>query len=151
MKKLTLSLLLLIAANVGAMAKSVVFTLTNGTKVYYLLDGVTDPVLRFVDGKMTVNADTYEFSGIKNFFISNEDDPNAIEEVLTKKNISFKNNMVVVNAPGVKNVTVYSVGGAAVKTDVTKSGDVVTVALDALPAGNYVVNVDGVSFKVSKK
>ena len=33
MKKLTLSLLLLIAANVGAMAKSVVFTLTNGTKV----------------------------------------------------------------------------------------------------------------------
>ena len=56
-----------------ASAKSVVFTLSNNTKVYYLLGGEKNPVMKFVDGKLVVNTDTYEFSKIKNFVISEED------------------------------------------------------------------------------
>lgn len=151
MKKLTLSVMLFLAASVGAMAKSIVFTLVNGTKVYYLLGGAKDPMLRFVDGKVTVNADTYEFSGIKNFYISDEDDPTAIEDVLAGKNISFHDGMIVVNAPGVQRVAVYAMNGAAVEADVVKAADVVTVSLSSLPSGSYVVKVDGTSFKVTKK
>ena len=65
MKKLTLLFVFACLAYAGAMAKSVVFTLVDGTKVYYLLGGETNPKLRFVEGKMTVDADVYEFSDIK--------------------------------------------------------------------------------------
>lgn len=152
MKKLTLSIMLLMAASASSMAKSVVFTLTNGTKVYYLL-GITgkDPVLRFADGKMTVNADTYEFTDIKNFYVSDEDDPTAIENVLADKNISFHGDMVAVNAPGVKQAAVYDINGKTVGADVTKSGDVVTISLATLPAGQYIIKIDGASFKMLKK
>ena len=73
MKKLTLLFVFACLAYAGAMAKSVVFTLVDGTKVYYLLGGEANPKLRFVEGKMTVDADVYEFSDIKNFYISEED------------------------------------------------------------------------------
>ena len=74
MKKLTI-LCLLCLASMGAMAKSLVLTLSDGTLVYYLLGGETDPRMRFVEGKIEVNTDVYQISGIKNFYISNEDDP----------------------------------------------------------------------------
>lgn len=143
--------MLLLAASVGAMAKSVVFTLVDGTKVYYLLGGDKDPVLKFVDGKMTVNADTYEFSGIKNFYISEEDDPVAIDDVLAGKDVSYRDGMIVVKASDVKRVTVYAMNGSPVEADVVKADGVVTISLAALPAGNYVVKVDGTSFKVAKR
>ena len=69
MKKLALSLSLFFLACMTATAKSVVFTLSNGTKIYYLLGGETNPVMRFVDGKITVNADSYarlSFIGLYN-------------------------------------------------------------------------------------
>ena len=52
MKKFTFSLLVLMAS-MGASAKSVVFTLTDDTKVFYLLSSAANPMLRFKDGKMT--------------------------------------------------------------------------------------------------
>ena len=67
MKKLTI-LCLLCLASMGAMAKSLVLTLSDGTLVYYLLGGETDPRMRFVEGKIEVNTDVYEISGIKNFY-----------------------------------------------------------------------------------
>lgn len=151
MKKLTLSIMLLLATSIGATAKSLVLTLVDGTKVYYLLGGAKDPMLRFVDGKVTVDADTYEFSGIKNFYISDEDDPTAIDDVLAGKNISYRDGVIVVNATGVQRVAVYALNGAAVEADVAKADDVITISLAALPSGSYVVKVDGASFKVSKK
>ena len=81
---------MLLIASIGASAKSVVFTLNDGTKIYYLLSAEVSPMLRFKDGKMVVNEDTYEFTDIKNFYISEEDDPNAIEKVLAKHNVTFK-------------------------------------------------------------
>ncbi|MBR1668558.1 MAG: hypothetical protein IJ693_09805 [Bacteroidaceae bacterium] len=150
MKKLTF-LFLMCLASMGAMAKSVVFTLNDGTKVYYLLGGDTNPVLRFVDGKMVVDADAYELSQIKNFFISNEDDPNGIEEVLSKQNVQFRANTLVINSPKVKSVKVYTLGGVAVEADVTKLGDVISVNLNGLEKGAYIINVGKSSLKVMKK
>ena len=55
MKKLTF-LLLLLMASIGTSAKSVVFTLNDGTKVYYLLSKEVNPIMRFKEGKL-VSAD----------------------------------------------------------------------------------------------
>ena len=93
MKKLTFSLLMLVAS-IGATAKSLVFTLNDGTKVYYQLSSEVNPIMRFKEGKLLVNDDVYEFDGIKNFYLSDEDAPNAIENVQSKPNVSFKANTV---------------------------------------------------------
>ncbi|MEE0521391.1 MAG: T9SS type A sorting domain-containing protein [Bacteroidaceae bacterium] len=151
MKKFTFSLFLLCLACATATAKSLVFTLSNGTKVYYLLGGETNPMMRFADGKMTVNADTYEFTGIKNFYISAEDDPNSIEDLLEKRDISFKDNTVVIQSADAKNAAVFSASGTAMQADIMKDGDIITINLNSLPSGNYVIKAGKVSFKVSKK
>ena len=151
MKKLTLLFAFACLVCVCAQAKSVVFTLTDGTKVYYLLGGETNPKLRFQEGKMLVEADTYEFSNIKNFYISSEDDPNAIENVLSRQNVRVGGNMVVINSSSVKNVDVFAANGAKVSADIQRDGDVITVNLNGLPKGMYVVSVGQSSLKVMKR
>lgn len=150
MKKLAfLSFMCLVSLT--TMAKSVVFTLSDGTKVYYLLGGETNPVLRFVNGKMKVDADLYELSDIKNFFISEEDDPNGIEALLSKQNITIKANTVVVNSSAVKTLKVFTLSGVEVKADVQRQNDVLTVDLNSLEKGTYVISTGKSSLKVMKK
>ncbi len=151
MKKLTLLFCFMLLTTMGAMAKSVVFTLADGTKVYYLLGGDTNPVLRFVDGKVTVDADEYTISDIKNFYVSNEDDPNGIEDVLANQQVRYSANTLVMDAASAKAVKVYTVGGVEVKAEVQKSDDVITVDLNGLAKGAYVVRVGNSSMKVLKK
>lgn len=136
---------------VAASAKSVVFTLSDGTLVYYLLGGESNPMLHFKDGKVVVNADTYEFSDIKNFYISATDDPNSIEQVLSRENVTFRDNVVVIASSDVKSVRVCSVGGGDVKAEVVKHADVITVSLKNLPKGIYVISAGASSIKVNKK
>lgn len=142
---------MLLIASIGASAKSVVFTLNDGTKVYYLLSAEVSPMLRFKDGKMVVNEDTYEFTDIKNFYISEEDDPNAIEKVLAKHNVTFKANTIVINSDSVKILKVYTLDGVEVKVPVEKSENVISVNLNGLERGTYLISTGDSSLKVLKK
>lgn len=150
MKKFTFSLLVLMAS-IGASAKSVVFTLTDDTKVYYLLSSAANPMLRFKDGKMTVENEVYEFSMVKNFYISDEDDPNAIEQVLSKQNMTFKSNTVLIRSDAVKTLKVYTLDGVEVKVQVQKTDDVTSVDLNGLEKGVYLISTGNTSMKVWKK
>lgn len=150
MKKLTF-LLLLLMASVGASAKSVVFTLNDGTKVYYLLSKDVNPIMRFKEGMMVVNEDAYEFSDIKNFYISDEDDPNAIETVLSKQNVTFSSNTVIIRSDAVKTLKVYTLDGVEVKASVQKTDDVISVDLNGLDKGTYLISTGTSSLKVLKK
>ena len=150
MKKLAF-LFLMLMTSVGASARSVVFTLSDDTKVYYLLSSEVNPVLRFKEGKMVVNDDVYEFSDIKNFYISEEDDPNAIEPVLSKLNMTFKENTVIIRSETVKAVKVYTLNGEEVKAPVEKTDDVISVNLNGLEKGTYLISTGDSSLKVLKK
>ena len=150
MKKFTFSLLVLMAS-MGASAKSVVFTLTDDTKVYYLLSSAANPMLRFKDGKMTVENEVYEFSMVKNFYISDEDDTNAIEQVLSKQNMTFKSNTVLIRSDAVKTLKVYTLDGVEVKVQVQKTDDVTSVDLNGLEKGVYLISTGNTSMKVWKK
>lgn len=150
MKKISLLIAFVLFASVGAMAKSVVFTLSNGTLVYYLLGGETNPMMRFVDGKIVVNADEYELTDIKNFYISATDDPNGIEETLAEQKISFSSNRFMVKATS-GNVAVHTIGGAKVDAPVENANGYVSVNLSGLANGAYVITVGNSSFKVMKK
>lgn len=150
MKKISLLIAFVLFASVGAMAKSVVFTLSNGTLVYYLLGGDTNPMMRFIDGKIVVNADEYELTDIKNFYISATDDPNGIEETLAEQKISFSSNRFMVKAASGK-VEVHAISGAKVDAPVVNTNGYVSVDLSGLSNGAYVISVDNSSFKVMKK
>lgn len=150
MKKLTFFLLMLVAS-IGATAKSLVFTLNDGTKVYYQLSSEVNPVMRFKEGKLLVNDDVYEFDGIKNFYLSDEDAPNAIENVQSKPNVTFKANTVLIPADAVKVLKVFTVDGVEVKTVIQNEGDVFSVDLNGLAKGVYVISTGKSSLKVIKK
>lgn len=150
MKKLALSLLMLVAS-IGATAKSLVFTLNDGTKVYYQLSSEVNPIMRFKEGKLLVNDDVYEFDGIKNFYLSDEDAPNAIENVQSKPNVTFKANTVLIPADAVKVLKVFTVDGVEVKTVIQNEGDVFSVDLNGLAKGVYVISTGKSSLKVTKK
>ncbi len=141
----------LLMATGMAEAKSLVLTMKNGTKVYYLLGGETNPMMRFVDGQVTVDADEYTITNIKNFYISETDDPTAIENVLSKNDVSYNANTLVINSSNVKDVKVYSANGTQVKAEIQKAGDIITVDLNSLATGTYIINAGGSSFKVMKR
>ena len=150
MKKLTF-FLLMVVASIGATAKSLVFTLNDGTKVYYQLSSEVNPIMRFKEGKLLVNDDVYEFDGIKNFYLSDEDAPNAIENVQSKPNVTFKANTVLIPADAVKVLKVFTVDGVEVKTVIQNEGDVFSVDLNGLAKGVYVISTGKSSLKVIKK
>lgn len=150
MKKLTFFLLMLVAS-IGATAKSLVFTLNDGTKVYYQLSSEVNPIMRFKEGNLLVNDDVYEFDGIKNFYLSDEDAPNAIENVQSKPNVTFKANTVLIPADAVKVLKVFTVDGVEVKTVIQNEGDVFSVDLNGLAKGVYVISTGKSSLKVIKK
>lgn len=150
MKKFAFLSMLMLAVAMTATAKSVVFVLSDNTLVYYLLGGETNPIMRFVDGGVTVNDDKYEFSGIKHFYISNTDDPNGIDTVTSQPEASFRGNKLVVKGENAS-VTVSKIDGTRVSADVEKANGCVSVDLSGLSSGNYIIKVGASSFKVNKK
>lgn len=149
MKKL-LTLICLFASVMIADAKSVVFTLNNGTHVYYLLGGETNPIMKFVDGKLVVNADSYEFSNIKSFEISAQDDPVAIETVKQKSQTSYDGNTLVIKSADIKTVRVYAANGTEVKAVVSQQEDDVVVTLPSEAHGVFIVRIGNESMKIKK-
>ena len=140
--------LLFVAANLSA--KSLVLTLKNGTLVYYLLDEDVNPMLRFVDGGIVVNTDKYEFSNVKNFYISATDDPSSIERV-TEDHIQYGRNVLVVNAEHSLSFAIYTSSGHKVSAPAQQVNGQIIIDLNPLPQGTYVVTIGESSLKVLKK
>lgn len=142
---------MLFASVTIADAKSIVFTLKFGQQVYYLLGGETNPVMRFVDGKIVMNDDTYEFSGIKNFRYSATDDPSAIETVSVAERMKLKGNILVARCGAKETVRVRDLSGKEVVTAVSRDGESTVVNLNPLPSGTYVISIGNSSIKVMKR
>ena len=131
--------------------KSLVLTLANNTLVYYVLGGAKNPMMRFADGKVCVNSDEYAFSNIKNFYISETDDPSGIEHLLKEQQITYKAGTLIVHTDNPESIGVYNANGMKISVPVEQSGDVVAVSMTQLPNGVYVVRVGESSFKVLKQ
>jgi hypothetical protein len=149
-QKLLAFITALVLVSGTAFAKSLVLTLSNGKKVYYLLDNKTATMMRFIDGKITVEADEYTFSNIKNFYISEQDDPNSIEEVISKSNATYRANTLVVNTVNTP-VKVYTTNGMEVNAETSNTGCTTSVDLNNLAKGTYIIRIGDSSFKVMKK
>ncbi len=142
MKKLLFTIaMMVVVATVHA--KSLVITLADGTEVYYLLGGDVNPVMKFKDGKVTVNADAYEISDIRKFVISQTDDPSGIKaETFYVK--------------GKQDIEVFTLDGKKVDTIrptklQSKEDAMSSLSLTTLPKGVYVLKVGEATMKVLKK
>ena len=96
-----------------------------------------------------LNADNYSFANVKNFYISNEDDPSGIENVLVEGGVEMQGNQLVIPTEG--SVKVFTAAGKEVKAETRVVSGNTIVALGTLPQGVYVVNVGGASIKIMKK
>lgn len=134
----------------SASARSLVLTLKNGTHVYYLLGKDSNPMLRFVDGGMVINTDRYEFSSLKNFYISATDDPNGIEHVMDDM-VQYGDNKVVVDTDKLTDISIYTLDGCRVNTHTLQANGKVTIDLTSLPQGTYVITIGGSSLKILKR
>ena len=140
--------LLFVAANLSA--KSLVLTLKNGTLVYYLLDEDVNPMLRFVDGGIVVNTDKYEFSNVKNFYISATDDPSGIEHVVGE-HVQYDHNVLVFSSEYSQSFAVYTCSGHQVAVSAQQANGQTIIDLNPLPQGAYIVTIGESSLKIFKK
>lgn len=149
-KIITIAACLLLA--VGTLsAKSLVLTLGNGTHVYYLLGEEVNPMMRFVDGKVTVDTDVYEFSNIKNFYISETDDPNGIEHAIGSMTAKYGNGFVIFDTDTPITIKVYASNGSEYPVLPQHIGGKTIVDLHALPQGTYIITAGDTTLKVLKK
>ncbi len=150
-KRIAIAMTCLIFSTGVSFGKSLVLTLANKTLVYYMLGGDKNPMMRFADGKVCVDSDEYSFSNIKNFYISETDDPNGIEHLLKEQQITYKAGTLIIHADNTESIGVYTANGIKVNAPVEQVGDVVAVSLKQLSKGVYVVRVGESSFKVFKQ
>ena len=150
-KRIVIAIVCLLFSIGISFGKSLVLTLANNTLVYYVLGGDKNPMMRFADGKVCVNSDEYAFSNIKNFYISETDDPSGIEHLLKEQQITYKAGTLIVHTDNPESIGVYNANGMKVSVAVELSGDAVAVSLNQLPKGVYVVRVGESSFKVLKQ
>lgn len=120
-------------------AKSVVFTLNDkvSTRVYVLLDGETYPKLVMNDdGTFTLCNQQYEFSNVKNFYISATDyegEKNTVDAI-----VSISHDKMTIDGQ----VSVYSLDG----TLVTKGEK--ELVMKNLKKGTYVMTNGQTTLKV---
>jgi len=133
-----------LAGLTAADAKGLIFTLTDGTTVAYALTSEESVIMKFVNGQVVVNADTYEFSGVKYFRISDETPVTGIDSPTAESSAKVSEGSVVFAKAGT--ISVFSSDGRKVAT---AEGD--TFNLNNLPKGVYVIKSGNSSIKVAKK
>ena len=151
MKKFLLALAVGMCS-LASSAKSLVLTLNDGAKVYFIMTTTDIPVMRVKDGTITVNGEgSYTFSQIKSFVISETDDPNAIEDVAGDSGVGFRANTLLLSCDIAK-VKVYNASGALVEANISSvGGGRVSVDLNGLNNGVYLISTGNTSFKIMKK
>lgn len=150
MKKRLYTTILALALVLSVGARSLVLQQTDGTKVYYLLDGVTNPTVRFDNGQVLIQQDGYAIEGVGRFYISETDDPHtAIEPaIIDQLNLRQKDGVFYAKT---RTLRVYTPAGSTVNAPVQSVGDVRAVHLQSLPAGTYIIQLDDRSLKIVKR
>ena len=141
----SISFLLLLASLMQA--KSLVFMLKDGTMAYFPIVAAQRPVLRFADGKVSVETQSYLFTDIQEFRISEDDGPTGIRPAESRPKLVDNDLWVSIETK----VSVYDSNGRKQPVGLAKSAGGQVVRLAPLPSGLYVVHVGKTAFKYVKK
>lgn len=150
MKKPLALLFLMALTALSAQAKSLVLLLSDGTEVYYLLAGDTDPKMTWTSDSLCVDGEAFSISGLTKFYISDTDDPAAIG-TLTAEGGEVSLSGGIFSVKGQKAVSVFTIDGRAVEASAQSDGTATTLNTNALPAGTYVIRFGEQAVKYQKK
>lgn len=130
----------------SANAKSLVIVLIDGSEVYYNID-TQSAIMHLTDGNVTVEVDSYQFSNIERFYISNEDAPSAISNTHVPRP---KTQNGILYIPNEDIATLFTLDGKQVA--VSQNGtDTQTFNLTHFPSGTYLVKTKNATLKFTKK
>lgn len=146
-KTLLLAIALMMAMSMSA--KSLVLTLADGTDVYFLLGGEKDPVMKVTNETVTVDTQSFTFTDVVKFRISQTDDPNAIRE-LTSGSTRFDGNTLFVSSSD-KQIQLYTVDGKKVDVKGSQTDGMTMIPVDNLSSGIYLLRVGNQTMKFIKK
>lgn len=112
------------------------------------------PKVSFTDGKMTVSLRDFsmDLANIKRWYF--EAVPAGINNInYTNLKMAYNNSVMVFEGDNLTNsqVSVYDVQGRAITPHVDASVNRVSVSLEAMPTGNYIIVFNNISYKVFKK
>lgn len=158
MKKLLLSLLLLTFSALSFAQKKDVLGIfmKDGTSVYFLLE--EKPLITFENTDVKVVSSTdeavLERSQVDHFEFVNEI-PTAIEDVeeeLDREKFELTRNAIHLSGltPGCK-VQLFSIGGQSILVTSANENGAVTISIDSLQAGIYLVNYNEITIKFIKQ
>ena len=158
MKKLLLSLLLFaFSALTFAQKKDVLSILMkDGTSVYFLLE--EKPLITFENSDVKVVSSTdeavLERAQVDRFEFVDEV-PTAIEELeeeIAREKFEMTRHAILLSAlaPGCK-VQLFSISGQSILATAANENGAVTISIDSLPAGIYLVNYNEITIKFIKQ
>ena len=128
----------------------------DGQVVTFLLDN--EPVTTFEPGKLIIQTSgdapiMYLLENVRKY--TYEGLPEGIDApVVAPGTILIRQNnemMVIDGLPDKANVAVYNVDGKLLFTQQATGGRSTSILMTAYPAGNYIINVGGASFKFVKQ
>lgn len=158
MKKLLLSLLLFtFSALTFAQKKDVLgIFMKDGTSVYFLL--AEKPLITFENSDVKVVSSTDEAVLVRSqvdrfeFVADVPTDVEDVQEEVEREKFELTRNAIHLSGltPGCK-VQLFSIGGQSILATAANENGAVTISIDSLPAGIYLVNYNEITIKFIKQ
>ena len=158
MKKLLFSLLLLtFSALTFAQKKDVLgIFMKDGTSVYFLL--AEKPLITFENSDVKVVSSTDEAILVRSqvdrfeFVADVPTDVEDVQEEVEREKFELTRNAIHLSGltPGCK-VQLFSIGGQSILATAANENGAVTISIDSLPAGIYLVNYNEITIKFIKQ
>ncbi len=154
MKKLIITLLALLTATVGLHAADEALNLKmkDGTIHSFLL--AEKPVITIADNQLVMTTTeataTYSLYEVKEYTFGA---PTVIQGIAVSKAVSREGNTITFSKLGGKTaVKAYTLGGQPVNLTLHSGADgSVSVSLEALPTGTYIIKADNATLKITKR
>lgn len=127
----------------------------DGTQIQFLL--TDEPVTTFENGNLVITTNQGQFSYplAQMSKYTHEGLPEGIDApVVAPGTILIRQNnemMLIDGLPDKANVAVYNVDGKLLFTQQATGGQSTSIVMSAYPAGNYIINAGGASFKFVKQ
>lgn len=119
--------------------KQLVVELKEGGMVTYVLSD--EPVVTFLDSKVCVKSQKaeagYERASVARFYF--QDASTEVEIIKGNLRIEYLTDQVVIY--GTTEAKVYDTAGRQLAPEITKSDDAITISLESLPEGMYIISI----------
>ncbi len=148
--KRTLLLLAVLASALCAEAKSLVLTLADGTRVYYLLQASDYYMMHLTDDGAVLQGRTIDWADFAGFLISTEDAPDAVTapDATLRSQTRIAGDEVAVT--GATAVRILDAAGRQLRTAAAAPGQTITISIGSLPVGTYIIATDKATTKFIK-